>query len=278
MQLQITRTLERQATTYGRCLLIVDDGHNLDDSALKVLHTLPQPEVSGAKPFEIVLAGLPEIIEKFTPSDFAQFRQCLRIDQLAPPDVIDYINHRMRMAGANGASIFGQDACAAIAKNSEGIPAKINSLCCKALQTGAEHNLERINVHTVESILDRDHLLSRPELLHAYEMTPKIFRFATLFLIIVIGANFWHLATKHTRRSLGPVTTADVPLPQRAGDANRRAAAEPGNSPPSVVTSTRPGDAKAATTPPTFSPSSDADSRSNVLELPTRLFLVRKRR
>jgi len=271
MQVQVARLLEWEAAIRGPSLLIIDDGHKLDDSALGVLKILEQPDAADAQSVRIVLAGLPEIVERFAPSAFAQFRQCVRIYQLSPAEVVGYIDHRLRMAGKDNRSIFSQDAGAAIAKHSHGSPARINQLCGIALQAGAEHNLRLITATTVESILARDDLHDPPTLLHTSPMTRRIAWVVVLFLIVMAGANLWYRTEKQSHKPVARVTNAAPSLPEHSRDASAQPTPveKTNNDTTSVETSRSAGDTIAAMPQPKFSPSPRADTPSNVLELPT---------
>jgi general secretion pathway protein A len=274
MQAQINRILRREATTHRRSLLIVDDGQNLDNSALNALHSLSNLKTSDGKPLEIVLSGSPEIAETLMHSDFARFRQCVRIDRLTPLEVAEYINHRVRLAGSADGLIFESDACAAIAKHSKGVPANINSLCSGALQTGSERNVKRINLALVESVIARDQLLlgsiivERPQLLHTPRIVPWVAWCVILFLTILVGANLWYHEERRTHRTVDPIVAVAVPLSKHAhgADDQSRFAERSRNSQPSVATSMKLHTTSAATPSPTSKPELSADRQSKTRE------------
>jgi hypothetical protein len=204
--------------------------------------------------------------------DLARLRQCVRIDRLTPLEVAEYINHRVRMAGSTGSLIFELDACAVIAKHSNGVPANVNSLCFRALQTGSERNVKRINVELVESVIGRDQLLSDSIIVERSELlyTPRIALwsswFVILFLAIVVGANLWYQEERRTHRTVERPAAVGMPLFKhvRGADHQPAFAKRSANSPPSVATSIRLQPTRAATPPPTSRPALSAEKQSEV--------------
>jgi hypothetical protein len=177
------------------------------------------------------------------------------------------------MAGAGGL-IFELDACAVIAEHSKGVPANINGLCVRALQTGFERNLKRINVELVESVIRRDQLLSdsiiveRPELLHRPRIAHWIFWFVILFLTIVVGANLWYHVKKRPHRSdAAAAVAAPLLLKHDHGTNDQPAfAARSRNSPTSAATPTKLDTTRAAIPATTFKSAINADRQSKVRE------------
>jgi general secretion pathway protein A len=137
---EFNRLLLQEARTGRRCILIVDEAPNLDPAVLETIRLLSDFETPRAKLLQIVLAGQPELADKLARPSLAQLRQRIsligRLSALPAQEIRNYMEHRMKVAGASAGQIFTEDACAAIADLSLGIPRNINNLCFNALSLG----------------------------------------------------------------------------------------------------------------------------------------------
>jgi type II secretory pathway predicted ATPase ExeA/HSP20 family molecular chaperone IbpA len=123
-----------------RFVLIVDEAQNLEAPALETIRLLSNFETTHSKLLEIVLAGQPLLAEKLARPDLSQLRQRIvilgRLEPLSAAETASYIEHRLKVAGYSGDPLFAPDALALIAKQSQGIPREINTLCFNALLLG----------------------------------------------------------------------------------------------------------------------------------------------
>ena len=69
-------------------------------------------------------------------------------------DVRGYVEHRLRVAGWNGAPIFSDDAIAALAERGGGVPRRINTLATQALFVGAMRGLSIVDGELVADVAD----------------------------------------------------------------------------------------------------------------------------
>ena len=94
-------------------------------------------ETASDKLIQIVLVGQPELRTIIGSPELRQLNQRITIKfhlgTLSAEDAGGYIDHRLRVAGANGGPIFDDDAKARIFRASNGIPRLINVLCDHAL-------------------------------------------------------------------------------------------------------------------------------------------------
>jgi general secretion pathway protein A len=98
-------------------------------------------ETEKEKLFQIILVGQPELRDKLRSPDLRQLRQRIGIRYHILPlerdEVLDYIGHRLRVAGCSEGSIgFTPEAIERIYKYSGGIPRLINIISDKALLLG----------------------------------------------------------------------------------------------------------------------------------------------
>jgi len=118
-------------------VLIVDEAQNLGRGVLEEVRLLGNLETASEKLIQIVLVGQPELRTIIGAPELRQLNQRITIKfhlgTLSAEDADGYIDHRLRVAGANGDPIFDDDAKARIFRASNGIPRLINVLCDHAL-------------------------------------------------------------------------------------------------------------------------------------------------
>ena len=72
---------------------------------------------------------------------------------LSPNEVTNYINYRLKAAGAS-AQLFSEEACQAIAHASQGIPRTINILCDTAMVYGYATSAPAITRELVAMVIE----------------------------------------------------------------------------------------------------------------------------
>jgi len=100
------------------------------------------------KLLEIVLAGQPQLAEKLAQRGLSQLRQRIAIfGHLEPLSVAEIALYRASTQGGwlFGGPLFGPDALALIAEQSQGIPREINNICFNALLLGAARRHQTIS-------------------------------------------------------------------------------------------------------------------------------------
>jgi general secretion pathway protein A len=114
-------------------VLIVDEAQNLTYPVLEELRLLTNLETSTEKLLQIVLSGQQELEEKLRLPQLRQLRQRIMLRCKTAPltkeQTHDYINARLRIAGASGELIFSPTAVETIHLYSLGIPRVVNLLC-----------------------------------------------------------------------------------------------------------------------------------------------------
>jgi general secretion pathway protein A len=137
LQEQFGQLLVREAQAGKRVIAVVDEAQNLDVNVLETVRLLSDFETPRAKLLHIILTGQPELADRLASPALLQLRQrishLVRLDPLSADEVNRYIDHRLRLAGYTGATLFTAEARAVIAQRSEGIPRTINNLCFNAL-------------------------------------------------------------------------------------------------------------------------------------------------
>jgi general secretion pathway protein A len=118
-------------------VLIIDEAQALSVRTLSELRLLLNLENSGGKLLQIVLAGQPELVEKLHRPELGALRQRMmvhcRLPILTLEDTGEYINARLRGAGAAGPQIFSADTVQTLYSFARGIPRVTNLLCERAM-------------------------------------------------------------------------------------------------------------------------------------------------
>ena len=163
------RHLVREARAGNRFIIVVDEAQNLDPSVLETIRLLSDFETPQAKLLQIVLAGQPELADKLASPNLAQLRQRISLvsglKQLSVDDTRNYIEHRLRVAGYEGESLFTPQALADTADFTKGIPRNINSFCFNAMSLACalgQPTIDAAIVREVISDLDISQHVSQP--------------------------------------------------------------------------------------------------------------------
>jgi general secretion pathway protein A len=148
--------LDQQEAIGRRTVLIIDEAQNLGAAALEELRMLSNLNGDKDERLQIILVGQPELKTLLSRPDLVQFAQRVSSDfhltRLSADDVAGYIDHRLAVAGAERI-LFSDEACAAIANSSKGIPRLINILCDTSLMYGFAQEAEGITLPIVQKVL-----------------------------------------------------------------------------------------------------------------------------
>jgi general secretion pathway protein A len=140
-----------------RCLLVVDEVQNLAPRALEELRMLSNYQLGTQALLQSFLVGQPEFKRILQRPEMEQLRQRVAATcHIGPMDLEDtqhYIEHRMKCAGATGASPFSVEAVGAIHRATKGIPRRINSLCDRLLLAGYLSGQGSIGVDQVHEVV-----------------------------------------------------------------------------------------------------------------------------
>jgi general secretion pathway protein A len=129
----------------------------LSAEVLEEIRLLTNLETSQQKLLQIVLAGQPELDQKLDSYELRQLKQrvALRchLDCLSLEETSEYIQRRLRIAGANGGDpIFGEEAIAAVHLHSKGIPRLINTICENSLLSGYAKQEATLSAEVVRAV------------------------------------------------------------------------------------------------------------------------------
>ncbi len=139
-----------------RVLLVIDEAQNLDVSVLEQIRLLSNLETEREKLIQILLIGQPELEQNLHRSDLRQLRQRITVrwslQPLSRAEVAQYLEHRLRVAGARDVRIFSPGAVRTLSRLSRGIPRLINAIADRALLAGYAAELHTIDARTVRRV------------------------------------------------------------------------------------------------------------------------------
>jgi general secretion pathway protein A len=136
--------------------VLIDEAQDLSPAVLQgFLHFFDDaPET--AETLQLVLVGQTEFEEMFKRAlaDYPTLSAPVRasIPLLSPTESLDYIEHRLNIAGKSSGEIFTPRALSAVTRYAGGIPRLINVACDNALFKGYVDSLEKIDLNTVRKV------------------------------------------------------------------------------------------------------------------------------
>src|SRR5438309_3639621 len=181
--IELGKVLDSRHSRGLRTVLIVDEAHGLSPAVLEEVRLLCNFESDTAKKLQIVLTGQPELREVLNYPDLRQLKQrvSLRCEIKAMPNVEEtaqYINSRLKVAGAENPDIFSPGAIDYIFRCTAGIPRAINNLCDNALLNGFAAGEMMISRALVEAAAETFDMLPRKDRAADAEAPVRIFNAA----------------------------------------------------------------------------------------------------
>jgi general secretion pathway protein A len=155
MLLQLNSWLIERYRDHQLCAIVVDEAQNLSLELMEEIRLLTNLETSSEKLLQIVLSGQPELEQKLHHPSVRQLRQRIalwcRTQPLTSEETHDYINERLRIAGATD-PVLTPEAMDLVFHYSKGIPRLINLICEHSLISAYAEQVKPIPAHIVESV------------------------------------------------------------------------------------------------------------------------------
>jgi general secretion pathway protein A len=121
-------------------LLIIDEAQNLSMTVLEDIRMLSNLETDRGKPLQILLVGQPGLWNKVNQPALQQLGQRVTVvchlGVLTQNETVEYIAHRLRMAGSEGRRVFTRAALRQVHRQAMGNPRLINVICDEAMLCG----------------------------------------------------------------------------------------------------------------------------------------------
>jgi len=142
-------------------VLILDEAQALPEDSLEALRLFTNLETETRKLLQVVLFAQPELDERLATTRFRQLKQRItfsyKLRAMTAQEVHSYIQHRMKVAGYKGASLFSTALSNKVAKVSKGIPRLVNVLCHKMLMLSyGQGQYQVTNKHLSAAIHDTE--------------------------------------------------------------------------------------------------------------------------
>ena len=134
---RITEQLVDLRQKNKKVVLCIDEAQAMPQETLEALRLFSNLETEKQKLLQIVIFAQPELNKMLESNDLRQLRQRITFSYDLPSldrdAVTGYVNHRLKVAGHEGGSLFDTAALNAVYRSSRGIPRLVNILCHKAL-------------------------------------------------------------------------------------------------------------------------------------------------
>jgi len=140
-------------------ILIVDEAQNLNPRVLEQIRQLTNIETSTNKLLQVILSGQPKLEAYLDEPGLQQLNQRVsvraRLSALSHEETVEYIKHRLRVAGAGKRAIFQDEALDVIYRVSKGIPRVINIVCDNAMINAYQMDAKTIEANIIHSMCRR---------------------------------------------------------------------------------------------------------------------------
>jgi general secretion pathway protein A len=138
----------------GVAVLVIDEAQLLSADLLEEVKSLLSLQTSHEKLLQIVLCGQPELEGKLEGMSLWQGEPFVAVRcntvPLSLQDTHDYVQHRLRIAGARSDALFAPESVDAVHLHTNGIPRLINLLCAQALSVAASYKAECVFPYMVD--------------------------------------------------------------------------------------------------------------------------------
>ena len=136
--------------------LVVDEAQAMPDELFEEIRLLANMETPAGKLLPVVLAGQPELTERWNEPGVRQLKERVALRcELKPldlPQTAAYIASRIRTAGGDPGKIFTREAVTLIHEYSQGVPRTINVICRNALIAGFARERRRLDCEIVRDV------------------------------------------------------------------------------------------------------------------------------
>ncbi|WP_374563027.1 ExeA family protein [Ideonella sp.] len=246
-------------------VLIIDEAQNLSADVLEQLRLLTNLETAERKLLQIILIGQPELRDMLARPELEQLAQRViaryHLSALDEAETERYVQHRLGVAGGEGASPFDKAALRRIHQLSRGVPRRVNLLCDRALLGGYATGQAKIGVEVIERAAAEvfgGHVSPALTGWQAQARRAAPWAGGVLAGVSIAAAGTWVMRPAATVPAAPPVKTAALGATAASGTLRSAAASAPGatvaSAPAVTPTPTTAAAAPPAVTPPTAKP------------------------
>lgn len=161
--LHISRRLENEVLAGGKeIVLIVDEAHLIDRSALEELRMLSNSEMDRKSLISVILLGQIWLRDRLKYREYEALSQRIRLryalEGLSEEECGQYIQHHMKFAGCSK-EVFTADAIKQIFVASGGILRVINNICFACLLKAKTLSLKTVSAPLVKRVVQEQEVL-----------------------------------------------------------------------------------------------------------------------
>jgi general secretion pathway protein A len=144
----------------GLAVLVIDEAQMLTSDLLQEIRALLELQNSPEKLLQVILCGQPAIEAKIDALNRDVDGHPLEVVRctakpLSRDETRDYVQHRMRIAGARSDSIFLLESVQRVHERSCGIPRLVNLLCAQGLSVAASRQTTRVSPRMIDDAAAR---------------------------------------------------------------------------------------------------------------------------
>ncbi len=154
----ITDRLLELSAAGKQVVVCLDEAQAMPEETLEALRLLTNLETEKHKLLQIVLFGQPELDELLNRPSVRQLKQRIvfshRLAPITSDGMLNYLNHRLLVAGYNGPPLFKKTALSDLHRASRGVPRLINILSHKALMVTYGRGMKVINQDSMRAAIN----------------------------------------------------------------------------------------------------------------------------
>lgn len=136
-------------------LLLVDEAHTLPLRLLEEIRMITNLVREGQTRVRLVLAGGPQLEERFAHPKLESFNQRLAarcyLQPMTRQETADYVRFQIRAVGGQPERVFSSEALQAVFQATDGVPRLVNQICDHALLLACDEGRHQIDSDAVQS-------------------------------------------------------------------------------------------------------------------------------
>ncbi|MEO8463835.1 MAG: AAA family ATPase [Gammaproteobacteria bacterium] len=160
-----------------KILLVIDEAQNLSRQVLEEVRMLSGLETKKEKLLRIIIAGQPELSRKLDSPRLQQLTQRVRLrfhlSALSKRETHEYIAHRLKIAGAEGRTIFDSAACDTVFRFTGGVPRLVNILCDTAMLCAFAEERMSVDEPLIRAAVDELQWVEYSERVRGHDQNPS---------------------------------------------------------------------------------------------------------
>ncbi len=204
-------------------VLLIDEAQNMPLATLEHLRMLSNLETPKEKLIQIVLLGQPELDALLDRYELRQLRQRIAVRALLLPlseqESVQYIQHRLDIAGGKGKKLFTESALSLIVAEAKGAPRQLNILCDNAFVTALGYQKKLVTVSIAKEVI-RD-LTGQPSSTPWRLVPVSVGGWVLAFLIVLLPLTYFSFSDSISLHEIGKIFNLEEKAQQDVVDAKK---------------------------------------------------------